>query len=68
MTRWEILEEAKNVLNGVYGNGSYREWILKEKYGPIQRVVDAVLAEEDNLSKEIEERKEELRKLEERKK
>lgn len=64
MTRWEILEKAKEVLEGVYGNGDYRKWMLKENYEPIQKVVDAILEGEDHISKEIEKHKEEIRRLE----
>lgn len=43
MTRWEILEKAKGVLEGKYGNGCLREFALKESYKPVQRVVDVIL-------------------------
>lgn len=64
MTRWEILEKAKEVLEGKYGNGVLREIMLEEDYKPVQRVVDAIIKGEDHISKEIEKHKEELRKLE----
>jgi hypothetical protein len=64
MTRWEILEKAKEVLEGKYGNGSLREVMLARDYKPIQKVVDAILEGEDHISKEIEKHKEEIRKLE----
>lgn len=64
MTRWEILEKAKEVLEGKHGNGDYREWVLGESYKPVQKVVDAIIEGEDHLSKEIEMHKEEIRKLE----
>lgn len=64
MTRWEILEKAKEVLEGKYGDGSLREVMLASKYKPIQKVVDAIIEGEDHLSKEIEKHKEEIRKLE----
>lgn len=64
MTRWEILEKAKEVLEGKYGDGDFREWRLKENYKPIQKVVDAIIEGEDHISKEIEKHKEEIRKLE----
>lgn len=64
MTRWEILEKAKEVLEGKYGNGDFREWMLDENYKPVQKVVDAIIEGEDHLSKEIEKHKEEIRKLE----
>lgn len=64
MTRWEILEKAKEVLEGKYGNANLREWRLGENYKPVQKVVDAIIEGEDHISKEIEKRKEEIRKLE----
>jgi len=64
MTRWEILEKAKEVLEGKYGNGGLREVMLASDYKPIQKVVDAILKGEDYISKEIEKHKEEIRKLE----
>lgn len=65
MTRWEILEKAKEVLEGKYGNGDIRRMRLKENYKPVQTVVDAIIRGEDHISKEIERHKEEIRKLEE---
>lgn len=64
MTRWEILEKAKEVLEGEHGDGDFRKWKLKEDYKPIQKVVDAIIEGEDHISKEIEKHKEEIRKLE----
>ena len=64
MTRWEILEKAKEVLEGKYGNGDIREWNLRGNYRPVQKVVDAILEGEDHLSEEIEKHKEEIRRLE----
>lgn len=67
MTRWEILKKAKEVLEGKYGNGSLRECMLGENYKPVQEVVGAILDGEDYISKEIEKRQEEIRRLEKRK-
>lgn len=64
MTRWEILEIAKEVLEGKYGNADFRRLMLGENYKPVQKVVDAILEGEDHISKEIEKHKEEIRKLE----
>lgn len=64
MTRWEILEKAKEVLEGKYGNGGLRELKLGENYKPVQKVVDAIIEGEDYISKKIEEHKEEIRRLE----
>lgn len=64
MTRWEILEKAKEVLEGKYGDGDFRKWRLGENYEPVQKVVDAIIEGEDHISKEIEKHKEEIRKLE----
>ena len=68
MTRWEILEKAKEVLEGKCGNGRERRLILGESYKPVQKVVDAILDGEDYISKEIEKRQEEIRRLEEKRK
>ena len=68
MTRWEILEKAKEVLEGKCGNGRERQWHLGANYKPVQKVVDAILDGEDYISKEIEKRKEEIRRLEEERK
>ena len=64
MTRWELLEEAKKVLWGKYGNGSLRRTILGVNYKAIQNVVDCVLKNEDHISKEIEKKKVEIAELE----
>lgn len=68
MTRWEILERAKEVLEGKYGNGGLREVMLASDYKPVQKVVDAIIEGEDHLSKEIEKHKEEIRRLKEERK
>lgn len=68
MTRWEILEKAREVLEGKCGNGREREWYLGANYKPVQKVVDAILDGEDYISKEIEKHKEEIRRLEEERK
>lgn len=65
MTRWEILEKSKEVLEGKYGNGDVRRIRLKEDYCPVQAVVNVILKNEDHKSKEIEKHKEAIRKLEE---
>lgn len=65
MTRWEILEKAREVLEGKHGNGDIRRIRLKKDYRPVQAVVDAILKNEDYKSKEIEKHKEAIRKLEE---
>lgn len=57
MTRWEIIEKAKEVLEGKYGNGDIRRIRLKENYRPVQAVVNAILKNEDYKSKEIEKHK-----------
>ena len=68
MTRWEILKKAKEVLEGKCGDGRERRWFLGENYKPVQRVVDAILDGDDYISKEIEKRQEEIRRLEEERK
>lgn len=64
MTRWEILEKAKEVLEGKYGDGDIRRIRLKEDYCPVQAVVNVILKNEDYKSKEIEKHKEAIRRLE----
>lgn len=64
MTRWEILDKAKEVLEGKHGNASIRKLSLGTEYKAVQRVVDAIIEGEDYISKEIEKHKEEIRKLE----
>ena len=68
MTRWEILKKAKEVLEGKCGDGRERRWVLGENYKPIQRVVNAILEGEDYISKEIEKRQQEIRRLEKERK
>lgn len=68
MTRWEILEKAKEILEGKCGEGRDRRWILGENYKPVQRVVNAILDGEDYISKEIEKHQEEIRRLEKERK
>lgn len=68
MTRWEILRRAEEVLKGEYGSGRERELCLGADYKPVQKVVDAILKGEDYISKEIEKRQEEIRRLEEERK
>lgn len=67
MTRWEILDKAKEVLEGKHGNASIRKLSLGAEYKAVQRVVDAIIEGEDYISKEIEKHKEEIRKLEKEK-
>ena len=57
MTRWEILEKTREVL----------EWkcISYETFKQIRGIVDLIVEIEDPISKEIENHKEEIRKLEE---
>ena len=64
MTRWELLEKAREVLEGKCGNGRERACYLDADYKPVQKVVDAILDGEDHISKEIEKRQEEIRRLE----
>lgn len=65
MTRWDLLQKAKEVLEGKYGNGPSRRYILGKDYEAVQEVVDVIIKNEDRINKEIEKRKEEIRKLEE---
>ena len=57
MTRWEILEKTREVLEG--------KCIPYETYKQIRVIVDSIVELEDPISKEIEKHKEEIRKLEE---
>ena len=56
MTRWEILEKSREVFEG--------KCLPYETYKQVREVVDAIVKLEDPISKEIEEHKEEIRKLE----
>jgi len=56
MTRWEILEKAREVFEG--------KCLPYETYKQVREVVDAIVKLEDPISKEIEGHKEEIRKLE----
>ena len=56
MTRWEILEKTREVLEG--------KCIPYETYKKIRVIVDSIVELEDPISKEIEKHKEEIRKLE----
>ncbi len=57
MTRWEILEKTREVLEG--------KCIPYETYKQIRGIVDSTIELEDPISKEIENHQEEIRKLEE---
>ena len=57
MTRWEILEKTREVFEG--------KCIPYETYKQIRRIVDSIIELEDPISKEIENHKEEIRKLKE---
>lgn len=63
MTRFELAEAALGVLHGKYGNGPERQARLGVDYIAVQSVVDCILKFEDNISKEIAKKEEELRKL-----
>lgn len=56
MTRWEILEKVKEVLEG--------KVISYDIYRQVRDIIDAIVEREDPISKEIEKHKEEIRKLE----
>ena len=63
MTRFELAEAAMRVLQGKYGNGQERKARLGADYTAVQAVVDCILKFEDNISKEIATKEEELRQL-----
>lgn len=63
MTRFELAKAALGVLQGKYGNGPERKARLGVDYAAVQAVVDCILKFEDNISKEIAKKEEELRKL-----
>lgn len=63
MTRFELAEAALKVLRGEYGNGEERKAMLGGDYTAVQAVVDCILKFEDNISKEIAKKQEELRQL-----
>jgi hypothetical protein len=63
MTRFELADAALGVLQGKYGNGPERKARLGVDYSAVQAVVDCILKFEDNISKEIAKKEEELSKL-----
>lgn len=63
MTRFELAEAALKVLKGKYGNGIERQAELGGDYTAVQAIVDCILKFEDNISKEIAKKEEELRQL-----
>lgn len=56
MTRFELLEKVREVLEG--------RVVSYDIYRQIRGIVDAIIELEDPISKEIEKHKEEIRKLE----
>lgn len=63
MTRFELAEAALKVIKGEYGNVLERRAEFDEDYIAVQAVVDCILKFEDNISKEIAKKVEELRQL-----
>lgn len=47
MTRFELLAMAFMVMKGYFGNGEERRQRLGEHYDSVQRIIDAVIEEEE---------------------
>lgn len=47
MTRFELLAMAEMVIKGRFGNGEERKEKLGKHYEAVQRIVDAVIEEEE---------------------
>lgn len=61
MTRWELLEFAKQTMEGKFGNGEKRRALLGGRYKAVQSVVDYILKLEDKESYEAEEMEDRVR-------
>lgn len=54
MSRWELLELAKQTMEGKFGNGEKRRALLGGRYEEVQSIVDYILRLEDKESYEAE--------------
>ena len=61
MSRWELLELAKQTMEGKFGNGEKRRAMLGGRYKVVQSVVDYVLKLEDKESYEAEKMEDRVR-------
>lgn len=61
MSRWELLELAKQTMEGKFGNGEKRRALLGGRYEAVQSVVDYVLKYEDRESYEAEKMEDRVR-------
>ncbi len=55
MSRWELLELAKQTMEGKFGNGEKRRALLGGRYKAVQSVVDYILKLEDEHHRKAEE-------------
>lgn len=61
MSRWELLELAKQTMEGKFGNGEKRRALLGGRYKAVQSVVDYILKLEDKESYEAEKMEDRVR-------
>lgn len=55
MSRWELLELAKQTMEGKFGNGEKRRALLGGRYKAVQSVVEHILKLEDERHRKAEE-------------
>lgn len=61
MSRWELLELAKQTMEGKFGNGEKRRALLGGRYKAVQSVVDYILKLEDEDSYRAEKMRDKVR-------
>lgn len=61
MSRWELLELAKQTMEGKFGNGEKRRALLGGRYEAVQGVVDYILRLEDERHRKAEEMEDRVR-------
>ena len=61
MSRWELLELAKQTMEGKFGNGEKRRALLGGSYEAVQSVVDYILKLEDEESYRAEKMRDKVR-------
>ena len=61
MSRWELLELAKQTMEGKFGNGEKRRALLGGSYEAVQSVVDYILKLEDERHRKAEEMEDRVR-------
>lgn len=61
MSRWELLELAKQTMEGKFGNGKKRRALLGGRYEAVQSIVDYILKLEDERHRKAEEMEDRVR-------